>query len=272
MNKQYPLLNLLTCILPVFVVLCIGVSVEGGAAEKNGEIAALRSVLEKWVETKQLISHEKQTWQAQKAVLIDRTRLLESQVQDLEDKIQEARVATDKAEQKRDELTAEYERLESAISLLRERIVPLEQRMLKLLGQLPEPLLEQVEPLSQEIPTDLEQTELPISTRYQNLIGVLNFINKFNNAIMVTTEVRKPDGDQAVQVKVMYFGLGQAFFCNDAATVGGVGRPTTEGWKWERRDGIAPTVFSAIAMYHNEKPADYVALPFEIVKLKEEQE
>lgn len=267
MKKQH-----IALILLVSIMLGIGFSAEGVAADNNSEMAALRTALEKWVETKQMISREKQKWQAQKEVLIDRTRLLESQVQDLDGKIEEERVAVDKAEQKRDKLTAEYEKLESALGLLRERIAPMEQRVLKLLKQLPDPLKEQVEPLSQEIPTDPERTELPLSNRYQNLMGVLNFINKFNSAITVTTEVRKLERDQTLEVKVMYFGLGQAFFCNDAATVGGVGRPTTDGWKWERRDKIAPTVASAITMYNNEKPADYVALPIEIVKLREERE
>ncbi|MBN1830781.1 MAG: DUF3450 family protein [Deltaproteobacteria bacterium] len=256
-------------ILLVFLVLGIHCPVEGNPVDENTEIGPLRDVLEKWVETKQLISSEKQKWQNQKEVLTDRTRLLESQVQDLDRKIKETREAIEKTGEKREELSAKYKQLESAGSLLRERIALLEAKTLRLLSQLPNPVQEQVEPLSQEIPADPERTELPLSTRYQNLIGVLNYVNKFNNAVTVTTEVRELNGNQTVEVKVMYLGLGQAYFSNDTATVGGVGHPTTNGWKWERRDNIAPAVSSAIAMYNNEKPADYVALPVEILKLRE---
>ena len=258
-------------ILSTLLVIPLCFVAKGATANETGELGPLRDVLEKWVETKQLISREKQTWQGQKEVLGDRTRLLEGQVQDLERKIQEARVALNKTEERRDTLGAEHEKLESALSLLREAIARLETRVLKLLDQLPDPVREQVEPLSQEIPTDGERTELSLSTRYQNLMGVLNFVNKFNNAITLTTEVRRLAAAQAVEVKVMYIGLGQAYFSNDAATVGGVGRPTTKGWKWERRDSIAPSVSSAIAMYNNEKPADYVPLPVEIARLEEER-
>lgn len=234
------------------------------AGEKNGEIDSLRSVLEKWVEAKQLISSEKQNWQTQKEVLVDRTRLLEGQVEDLKEKIKGAEEAIEKTEEKRDSLSAEHEQLASALSLLQELIADLEARVLTLLARLPEPVQEQVAPLSQEIPDDPERTTLPLSTRYQNLIGVLNYVNKFNNAVTLTTEVRTLDGTQAVEVKVMYIGLGQAFFSNDAATIGGVGRPTAAGWTWERRDDIAPAVSSAIAMYNSEDTADYVVLPVEI--------
>jgi hypothetical protein len=269
MNRQMEIKPIKFILLMLFALgLCS--PAKGASLDQTGEIGPLRDVLEKWVETKQLISREKKTWQAQKDVLIDRTQLLEGQVQDLHGKIEETRAAINKTEEKRDALSAEHEKLESAVSLLREEITLLESRVLRLLGQLPEPVQEQVEPLSQEIPTDPERTELSLSIRYQNLIGVLNFINKFNNAITLTTEIRRLDADQAVEVKVMYIGLGQAYFSNDAATVGGVGRPTTKGWKWKRRDKIAPSVSSAIAMYNNEKPADYVALPVEIVRLKEE--
>jgi hypothetical protein len=258
-------------ILLVPLMLGIYCSAEGTPVDENAEMGPLRDVLEKWVETKQLISREKQKWQNQKEILTDRTRLLESQAQDLDRKIEEAKGAIEKTGEKREELKDKYEKLESAISLLRDRIALLETKTLRLLSNLPDPVREQVEPLSQEIPEDPEQTTLPLSTRYQNLIGVLNYINKFNNAITMTTEVRKLTGNQSVEVKVMYLGLGQAYYSNDTATVGGLGRPTAEGWKWERRDNIAPAVSSAIAMYNNEKPADYVALPVDILKLREER-
>lgn len=235
-----------------------------GVAETNGDMDSLRSVLEKWVETKQLISSEKQTWQDQKEILQDRSRLLEGQVQDLQEKIKTAKANIENTEEKQDTLNAEHEQLASAIGLLEELIAKLEARTLALLVRLPEPVREQVAPLSQEIPKDPERTTLSLSTRYQNLIGVLNYINKFNNAVTLTTEVRELDGAQAVEVKVMYVGLGQAYFSNDAATIGGVGRPTDTGWEWERRDDIAPAVSSAIAMYNSEDTADYVALPVEI--------
>ncbi len=234
------------------------------AADKSGDIDSLRSVLEKWVETKQLISSEKQNWCSQKEVLIDRTKLLEGQVRDLNAKIEDAETTIGKTEEKREALSVQHEKLTSAVSILRDVIARLESRTLKLLVRLPEPVQEQVAPLSQEIPKDMEASTLSLSTRYQNLIGVLNYINKFNNAVTLTTEVRKLDSAQAVEVKVIYLGLGQAYFSNDTATIGGMGRPTDTGWEWERRDDIAPAVSSAIAMYNNEKTADYVALPVEI--------
>ncbi len=225
---------------------------------------SLRSVLEKWVEAKQLISKEKQNWEAQKEVLTDRVGLLEGQVRDLREKIAKAEADIGNTEEKRGNLSAEHEKLASALSMLQELIVKLEARTLTLLARLPEPVQEQVAPLSQEIPVNPERTTLSLSTRYQNLIGVLNYINKFNNAITLTTEVRTLEGSQPVEVKVMYVGLGLAYFSNDAATIGGIGYPSSDGWTWERRDNIAPAVSSAMAMYNSEKTADYVALPVEI--------
>lgn len=262
--------HILFILLVLTVLGLYGYAATAGVAE-NIAMEPLRDVLEKWVETKQLISREKQQWETQKEILAERTRLLDRQAGELEDKIKKLRTDMEKSEEKGKHLAKEHEKLEAGISVLEKWIGRLEIQVVKLLSQLPDPLQKQVKPLSQEIPANPKSTELSVSIRYQNLIGILNFMNKFNNAVTVTTEIRKLNGDQAVEVEVMYLGLGQAYFSNQATTVGGVGHPTLQGWKWERCDDIAPAVSSAIAMYNNQQPADYVSLPVEIVDLGEKK-
>ncbi len=68
---------------------------------------------------------------------------------------------------------------------------------------------------------------------------------------------------------MIYFGLGAAYFCNKDGAIGGVGKPTSKGWRWQRRDEIAAVVSSAIARYRDDKQPKYVPLPVEVVKVRE---
>ena len=253
-----------------FLVLFLGVGPGAFCGAQNAsETESLRDLLEKWVQTKQLISRERQRAREQKEILEQRIDLMKNQVTGVREKIEETRARIGDAEEKQAELNARKAKEEESLTALKEEIGPLESRTAALLSRLPEPVQDKVRALSQQIPEESGSTKLPLSTRYQNVIGVLNAVNNFNNEVTVTTEVRDFGSGESLEVKVLYFGLGQAYFCNRDGTVGGVGRPGPSGWRWERRDEIAADVASAIARYHNDKPAAYEALPVTIGSVDE---
>ena len=237
-----------------------------GARAADPDMQALRELLGKWVETRQLISEEKQDWKESETMLEERIDLMKDRISEVRESINKAQDGIATTEEKHSELTAENKSLEDALNALRTRLVPLESRTLQLLGRLPQPAREKVKALSQQIPENPDKTELSLSTRYQNLIGVLNEINKFNNEVLVTTEVRQLTDGKSMEVKVLYFGLGQAYYCNQEGNIGGVGRPGEQGWQWQRQDDIAPRVATAIAVYRNEQPASYQPLPVKITE------
>jgi hypothetical protein len=105
---------------------------------------------------------------------------------------------------------------------------------------------------------------MSLSERFQNVVGILNELNKFSREITEATEVRDlPDGSSA-EVTVLYLGLGQAYYCNAKSGVAGVGRPGEKGWVWEPRNDLVAAVADVIAVYRNEVPAVYVGLPVEV--------
>ncbi len=220
-----------------------------------------RAPLEKWVETKRLISRERQDWRTEKALLEDRIQLVQRETENLKVSTAQVTGSIGEADQKLAESTAKIDELKAATAGLSQEIVQLEQRTLALLAQMPTPIAERVKPLSQRIPRPGTDIRMGVSERFQNVIGILNEVNKFSREITVTSEVRdQPDGGKA-EVSVIYLGLARAYYCNASSGLAGMGRPGPEGWVWEPRNDLAQTVADTIAIYRNEKPAGYVLLP-----------
>lgn len=227
-------------------------------------IESTRQTLSQWVETRKIISRERQDWQLGKEILEDRIHLVRGEIDSLEKKIAEADTGLADAEAKRRDLQANKDALEKASTTLEDAIVRLEERTRSLLAWLPEPIQERVEPLTRRIPSEPVETERSLSERYQNVIGILNEINKFNRDVTVTSEVRTLPGGKRAEVETIYLGLGQAYYVTPGKDAAGVGRPSAEGWTWTAADHLAGEIARALAILENEEVPDYVPLPVEI--------
>ena len=245
------------------IVVAAVVAALGGAAEPLGHerIDNVRSVMEKWVETRRVISKERQDWTLGQEMLNERIELVQREIESLKGKIEQTRKSIGEADTKRDEQVKENEGLKSAGAKLAEIVTSLEARTVSLNKRLPDPIRERIKPLSQRLPKDPNETKLSLAQRYQNVVGILNEVNKFNRAIEVTSEVRTLADGSAAEVTALYVGLGHAYYTGANGDVAGVGRPGPDGWRWEPSDDAAKAVADAIAILKNEKVAEFVLLP-----------
>jgi hypothetical protein len=238
-----------------------GILAFGLRATAEDSSADGREALERWVETKRLICKEWQDWRTEKALLDDRIQLVRRETESLKEATGLITNNIVEADQKLAESTAKIDELKAATAGLGQDIVRIESGVLALLARVPTPISERVKPLSQRIPGPGAETRMGLSERFQNVIGILNEVNKFSREITVTSEVRdQPDGGKA-EVSVVYLGLARAYYCNASSGLAGIGRPGPEGWIWEPRNDLAQVVADTIAIYRNEKPAGYVLLP-----------
>jgi FtsZ-binding cell division protein ZapB len=231
-----------------------------GAVESD-RIDNIRALTERWVETRRVISKERQDWTLGREMLEERIKLVEREIASLREKIDEAQKSIGEADARRAELVDENETLRASAAGLTQTMAALEARTMVLDRRLPDPVRERMKPLSQRIPADPNDTKLSLAQRFQNVIGLLNEVNKFNRAIEVTSEIRAmPDGS-AVEVAALYVGLGQAYYSGANGTAAGVGRPAADGWHWEPAAGAAEQVADVLAILKNEKVAGFVPLP-----------
>ena len=247
------------------IILAAGAAI-GWAAEPvaRDTVGSARAALEKWVETRKVISKEKQDWALAREMLDERIRLVQREITSLREKIEEAKKGISEADKKRAELVEENDKLKNASETLAGVVAKLEARTVALNKRLPDPIRERIKPLSQLLPEDPNETKLSLAQRFQNVIGILNEVNKFNREITVTSEVRTLADGNSAEVTALYIGLGQAYYTGANGTMAGVGRPSEDGWKWNPANDSADRIADAVAILKNEMVAGFVPLPVEI--------
>lgn len=239
------------------------VAVASAGLTQAQQLDETKEALSKWVETRKLISEEKQKWELEREILGDRIDLVRNERDTLKTKINETQGLITEADKKREDLVEEKDALKNASATLVNRIFTLEREVLNLLPTLPEPVQERIRPLSQRIPKTAE-TDLSLSERYQNVIGIINELNKGAGEITVVSEVKKLSDGSTAEVQTMYIGYAAGYSCNNNGDVAFVGMPTAEGWKWEQDNSIAQTVADSISILKNEKVAAFMPLPVSV--------
>jgi len=224
-----------------------------------------KALLDKWYETQRTISKEESDWRMGKEVLQERIDLTKRESATLHEKLAATRQETAESEKKVNELKTVNETLKKGLQPLSHDIKALELRVLALVTRTPEPVQKRVVPLTQRIPTATTSNKISLSERYQNVIGVLNELNKVAREISVASEVRTLEKGVQVEVTVIYLGLSQAYYVNEKSRVAGVGQLDKGGvWRWEAQNDSVDAVVQLLGIYKGEKPAAYVPLAVKV--------
>ncbi|MFO1497955.1 MAG: DUF3450 family protein [Verrucomicrobiota bacterium] len=220
-----------------------------------------RSTLEKWVETRQLVSRTRSDWQSDKEMLQQTADLLERELKGIEEQFSKLGTNSTQVEKERLQAEALLNTSNEALEQAKAFTAGFEPRIRELVPQLPLPLQELLKPLLNRLPAEPAQTKMMATERIQVVIGILNELDKFNSAVSVFSEKRQNGKGEEVAVETVYVGLGAAYFVNDLSDFAGVGRPGPTGWEWNPKQEIASSVREVIRIYRNERPARFVALP-----------
>jgi hypothetical protein len=234
--------------------LCMSASAETSLNET-------RSTLEKWVETRQLVSKTKSDWQSDKEMLEQTVELLNRELKSVGDQISKLGTNSVQVEKERTQAEAALKASNDNLETAKEFTVGFEGRLRKFIPQLPSPLQDTIKSLVNRLPADSTNTKMAPTERVQVIVGILNELDKFNNAVSVFSEKRKNQKGEEVAVQTIYVGLGAAYFVNDAGDFAGIGSAGANGWDWTIKPELASSVREAIQIYRNERPARFVALP-----------
>ncbi len=222
-----------------------------------------RLTMGKWIETQQIISKERNDWQQGKEILLGRLELIKKEVATLEDKIVQAESSVAEANKKHDELLAESEQVKAVGAELTEAVTGMEGEIRRAFKTLPEPIATKLQPLYQRVPENPATTRVSVAERYQNVLGILNELNKANNEITVSYEVHTLADGKPSEVKALYVGLAQAYYVS-ASREAGIGRPTADGWEWEPSKAVAGDVLMALEIIQGKHTPAFVPLPVKL--------
>ena len=245
--------------LAFLVVLAAYVS-----AGAENPLTETRSTLDKWVETRQLISKTRSDWQSDKEMLEQSVQLYERELKSIEEQMGKLNTNNTQAEKERAQAESSLKSSNEALERARQFAIGFEEKLSKLVPQLPAPLQELLKPSLARIPTNSANTKMPATERIQVAVGLLNEMDKFNNAVTIFNEKRTNGKGEEVAVQCVYVGLGVGYFVNDAGDFAGIGSPGANGWEWTPKPEVASQVKEAIRIYRNEHPAALVSLPVTI--------
>lgn len=243
------------------LALALALAAHAGAETRVGDF---RARMEKWVEARQILSQERSEWEAEEETLRATRDLLQQQKAALEAEVKELEETSTASDDARRELLLQRGELQRSSGELAGSIRALEEQVLALVPRLPAPLQQKLEPLLMQIPEDPEKARQPLGARLMNVLGVLSQAEKFNGTATMVGETREV-GDQRLQVRTLYWGLGQAMYVDAQGRLAGVGRPGAEGWEFADEPRLADRARLLLDVYEgNVDIIEFVKMPVEV--------
>ena len=237
----------------------------GSSTADDGRVDDFRVKMEKWVETRRLISEERADWDVERETLAQTRRLLTQQKEALTAEVAELQTAGDEADDERRELALAQGRHQRANLSLEERLVAMEASVVELAERFPAPLRKKLDPLLVQIPEPGQGEAAQLGPRLMNVLGILAQAEKWNGTATFAGETRSVDGGPRMQVRTLYWGLGQAVYVDARGDKAGVGRPAAAGWEFEDDPAVRAAAERLLDIYEGHTDAiEFVALPVEI--------
>ncbi len=224
-----------------------------------GEAGEVRSVLDRWVETRKLISEERSHWDEDREQLERTLELLEKEHRRLGEAIARMEAETGAVELEKNRLDEVDDVLTATLENVDRRNAEVEDSLRDLFTRFPHPLQERTRALLMSRTEDSHSP--PLAARVQATVGFLGEADRFQENVHLAREVIAPDGGPEIEVRVLYLGLGQAYYLGPSGERAGIGYPGENGWEWTPRDDLAPAIRQAFAIRDNQVAPDFVRLP-----------
>ncbi len=212
-----------------------------------------------WVKTRQLISEESSSWDAEKASLGELNQVRQKEITQLDEFIAAAGERVADLASQRDTFAAEEAELKSWRSGLESRIAKAEGALLPLLIRFPPPLREKVE--ESLIRLESPDPDQALQNRSRDVLVVLQAYLEFQNTLTVDADVREINGERR-EIEILYAGLTQAWYVDSSGNFSGYGYPGAEGWVWVEDGSISARVREAIEIQSRRAMPAFVELPF----------
>jgi hypothetical protein len=248
-------------ILLTATLLALASATASVAADSVTKLSDTRATLEEWVKARQLVSKTRTDWQADKETLEQTTQMIQRELKLLDEQFTKLSTNSTQVEKERLEAEALLKSSQDALAPAAQFATEFEGKVRALAPRLPVPLQEILKPMLARLPADAATTKMKPTERVQALVGILNELDKFNNAVTIFSENRKNAAGAEMSVETVYVGLGAAYFVNDANDFAGTGAPGAAGWEWSTKPELAPHVREVISIYRNERAARFVSLP-----------
>lgn len=222
------------------------------------------NTLQEWVDTERLISVSASEWESEKASMENLIAIYNEEATTLDKTIEDAEKDTSAAEVLRNDLQEQREATKKVEAKVVKAMIEAENKIKTLEPVLPPPLQQELAQLFKAIPDDPKESELPIGQRIQPIAAILTQVQKFNQVVTLVDDFREFEAGRSVQTETVYFGLGGAFYVDQADENAGIGVPGENGWEWTADNSLVSAIRSFVDIYRGKKQASYVNLPVSV--------
>ena len=224
------------------------------------QVKETHQFIQEWVQTSLLISEEESDWKTEKSTLIDLESALKKEISELEVKLEQFEKENIGAAQQRADLTKRKETVQNGSMRFYEEMQRVEKEIKLIIPLLPTPLRDDTITFLEKLDSE-QENKLPLRTRLDALVSLLQSIHLFHRAVHIERQEFSLDDGKSREFRVIYFGLGVAYFVNESGTVAGWGKPSSKGWLWTRQDELAKEITHGVAMMRNQTLPRFLELP-----------
>ena len=225
-----------------------------------GEVKETHKIIEEWVKTKQLYSEEESTWKSEKATLVDIEDALVKEIEELEEKLLRFKEENIGTAQQRVNLTSRKENAKVASLQFYEGMQKIEKEIKETNNLLPSPLRDRLFTFYEKIDSS-QNRNLPLRNRLEASVALLQSVHLFHRSVHLERQEFKLDDGKSREFRVIYFGLGVAYFVNESGNVAGWGKPSESGWNWTRQDELAKEISTGVSIMENRAMPRFLELP-----------
>ncbi len=230
-----------------------------GDTQKVSPSFVLQEKVRQWVETQKLRSKERADWFEQKRNMAALNGIRLKEIEQIDSLIEAAGKRLSDATKNREDLLAEQESLRNQRAIILKRVERLEVTLRAQMQIFPEPLMnkikDEVERIQQPEPSD------SLQDRLRDLVAVMSAASEFGQSLTIHSQIRN-DGEDQIEVEVLYLGFSGAWYVGRAGKIAGRGRANKDGWNWSEDKSVAKPLNEAIEMYRKERAPDYVRINF----------
>ncbi|MCG8526286.1 MAG: DUF3450 domain-containing protein [Opitutales bacterium] len=214
-------------------------------------------LLEQWIETKQDVSDAKSKWLVEKEELAQRDVLLTQELKSLEKRVEALKEINKDLLDKEDHISDSFKQSKEVIDQLALKVAGYEALLEALLPSFPQPLVEEIE---LQLGNKADRDKLSLSARFQAVVSSFVITHKFNEKPSFYKEVYE-DAEHALQLDVIYWGMGIAYRVSPDDQFAQIGRPKGGKWLWENANEHAESIRHFINAYQGKVTPIYVKLP-----------
>lgn len=244
--------------------LAIGILAFSQATAGADALQETVSTLQEWAKTERMISEAAASWEADKASMENLITIYQEEIEALTQVIADAEKDTSAAEVLRNELLEQDEGVKKLEGQVVAALIQAENEMKTLEAVLPPPLRDELQPLFNSLPKDSKDSKLAIGQRIQPIVAILTQVQKFNQVVTLIEDYREFEAGRTVQTETIYFGLGAAFYVDQANEHAGYGVPGPDGWVWQSDNSLVSSVRSFVDIYRGTQQARYINLPVSV--------